>query len=106
MHNQKKIQKIKQLLFTVLKETTDESVFSDIRLKAKQSIRIVDQIEKDIERKNKKIENLKIKKSSVVDPKLILKVLDDQIEQQKNAIDDLEKNKLNSEDKNIQTLFD
>lgn len=105
MHQQKKIEKIRSYFFSILREISEDSVFEELKAKVKQNIRLLEEIDNKLKNKNKKIEKSKNKKSFKNDPKLAMKILDAQINLQKNTIDELERKKTKTEENDPQNLL-
>lgn len=106
MHQQKKTEKIKSYFFSILREISEDSVFEELKIKIKQNIKLLEEIDSKLKSKNKKIEKSKSKKSFQNDPKLTMRILDAQINLQKNTIDELERKKRKVEESDPQNLFE
>ena len=106
MSQQTKIEKLKFLLNSVLKEVLQDNQFEQIKIKTKQSLQSLAEIEKKIDKKNKKNQQTKDKKLQSNSAKNLLRMLDDQINQQQDILDKIENNKQDQEQTKNETLFD
>jgi len=106
MSQQTKIEKLKFLLNSILKEVLQDNQFEQIKIKTKQSLQSLAEIEKKIDKKNKKNQQTKDKKLQSNSAKNLLRMLDDQINQQQDILDKIENNKQDQEQTKNETLFD
>lgn len=106
MSQRTKIEKLKFLLNSILKEVLQDNQFEQIKIKTKQSLQSLAEIEKKIDKKNKKNQQTKDKKLQSNSAKNLLRMLDDQINQQQDILDKIENNKQDQEQTKNETLFD
>lgn len=105
MDQEKSLETIRKHLISAVKEASKNENFDEIKMKIKQTIRLIEDLEKTNLKNKKKIENKKkIKANS--DPRSILKFLNNQISQEKDKIEEFQKNMLAKEKEDIQTFLD